>query len=132
MAGVAKLRSVVLDCPDTGLLATFYRELLGWEIIYRADDEEDAWVMLSDGGPIRLCFQRVAGYRQPHWPDRDHPQQAHLDVTVEDLDAAEALTLALGATKAEVQPSKDSTFRVFLDPAGHPFCLCIDQPTGTP
>jgi catechol 2,3-dioxygenase-like lactoylglutathione lyase family enzyme len=127
MAGVAKMRSVVLDCPDTQLLATFYRDLLGWEIVYSAgDEEEDAWVTLSDGGPIRLCFQRVAGYRPPRWPDQDHPQQAHLDVTVEDLDAAEQLTLALGATKADVQRSEDGTFRTFLDPAGHPFCLCID------
>jgi hypothetical protein len=32
--------------------------------------------------------------------------------------------LALGATKAQHQPG--TTFRVFLDPAGHPFCLCHD------
>ena len=30
--------------------------------------------------------------------------------------------VALGARKHEHQPGK--TFRVFLDPAGHPFCLC--------
>jgi hypothetical protein len=50
------------------------------------------------------------------------PQQLHLDLTVDDLDAAEAAVLALGATKHEYQPG--TTFRVFLDPAGHPFCLC--------
>jgi hypothetical protein len=48
----------------------------------------------------------------------------HLDVIVDDLDEAEAAVLELGATKAEHQPG--TTFRVFLDPAGHPFCLCID------
>jgi hypothetical protein len=31
--------------------------------------------------------------------------------------------LALGAKKAEFQPG--TTFRVFLDPAGHPFCLVL-------
>jgi glyoxalase superfamily protein len=31
--------------------------------------------------------------------------------------------IALGATKAEYQPG--TTFRVMLDPAGHPFCLCL-------
>jgi hypothetical protein len=31
--------------------------------------------------------------------------------------------LALGARKADHQPGQ--TFRVFLDPEGHPFCLCI-------
>ncbi len=52
------------------------------------------------------------------------PQQLHLDVVVDDLDTAEEETLALGATKAEHQPG--NSFRVFLDPAGHPFCLCVD------
>ena len=36
------------------------------------------------------------------------------------LDCVDPL-LAIGATKAEHQPS--TSFRVFLDPAGHPFCL---------
>jgi Glyoxalase-like domain len=48
----------------------------------------------------------------------------HLDVMVRDLDDGEREALALGATKAEHQPG--TTFRVFLDPAGHPFCLCVD------
>ena len=32
--------------------------------------------------------------------------------------------LAIGARKHEHQPG--TTFRVFLDPAGHPFCLCLE------
>jgi hypothetical protein len=47
----------------------------------------------------------------------------HLDVMVEDLDTAETAVLELGATKHDYQPGKK--FRVFLDPAGHPFCLCV-------
>ncbi len=31
--------------------------------------------------------------------------------------------LAVGARKHPHQPG--TTFRVFLDPAGHPFCLCL-------
>ena len=57
-------------------------------------------------------------------PIRAVPQQMHLDVVVDDLDAAEAAVLALGATKHQHQPG--TTFRVFLDPAGHPFCLCAE------
>lgn len=55
-------------------------------------------------------------------PGQDKPQQMHLDVSVDDLDIAEAAVLKLGATKHEHQPG--TSFRVFLDPAGHPFCLC--------
>jgi hypothetical protein len=41
---------------------------------------------------------------------------------VDDLDAAEKAALDAGATKAEHQPEPDR-WRVFLDPAGHPFCV---------
>jgi hypothetical protein len=67
----------------------------------------------------------VAGYRAPQWPEGAIPQQLHLDFDVADLDAAEAAVLALGARKADFQPGQ--TFRVFLDPVGHPFCLVLGQ-----
>ena len=47
----------------------------------------------------------------------------HLDIEVDDLDAAAAA--ALGARVAEYQPRDN--IRVLLDPAGHPFCLCRDH-----
>jgi hypothetical protein len=50
------------------------------------------------------------------------PQQFHLDLGVEDLDAAEKLALGLGAVRPDHQPGGDR-WRVLLDPAGHPFCL---------
>ncbi|WP_346434207.1 VOC family protein [Phytohabitans maris] len=31
---------------------------------------------------------------------------------------------SIGATKHPHQPG--TSFRVFLDPAGHPFCLCVN------
>ena len=74
-----------------------------------------------------LSFQRVDGFRPPEWPGQEHPQQFHVDVTVDDVDAAETLVLALGATKHEQQPEDpEANWRVYLDPAGHPFCLCWD------
>ena len=49
-------------------------------------------------------------------------KQLHLELAVSDLDAQEARIIALGATKAEVQPNPDH-WRVLIDPAGHPFCI---------
>jgi len=66
----------------------------------------------------------VQDYTPPRWPGQQVPQQIHLDVIVDELAAAEAAVLDLGATKPEHQPG--TSFRVFLDPAGHPFCLCVD------
>jgi len=43
---------------------------------------------------------------------------------VDDIEDAEKAVLELGATKHDFQPGR--TFRVYLDPAGHPFCLCVE------
>jgi len=117
---IARFPAVVLDCPDPVVLATFYGALLDWKVT-SSPDWADARAEYGDC----LSFQRVDSYTAPDWPGQDVPQQMHLDVVVDDLDAAEPLVLDLGATKAEHQPG--TTFRVFLDPAGHPFCLCRDD-----
>ncbi|MEV0158458.1 hypothetical protein B0I32_10111 [Nonomuraea fuscirosea] len=123
MGGIAEFRTVVVDCPDPRALAEFYATLLGWPVT----SVEDDWVVVSDGGPPkRLAFQLASDHQPPAWPDPDRPQQFHLDVTVDDLDEAEAQVIKIGATKHAHQPSEDDDFRVFLDPAGHPFCLCRD------
>lgn len=121
MAVVTSLHSVVLECPDPAALAGFYQDLTGWVV---ADSEPD-WVTLresKDDGE-RVSFQRAPGYQPPTWPDPASSMQFHIDWIVEDLDSAEREALRLGATKNEHQPAPTS-FRVFADPAGHPFCLC--------
>jgi hypothetical protein len=120
---IARFPSLVLDCPDPKPLAAFYGALLDWRVDLPTDDREWADVRSPDGQQC-LSVQPVADYRAPKWPGQEVPQQMHLDVVVEDLDSAEAAVLELGATKHEHQPG--TTFRVFLDPAGHPFCLCLD------
>ncbi|MEU8249995.1 VOC family protein [Nonomuraea sp. NPDC048916] len=123
MRGIAAFRTTVIDCANPRKLAEFYSQLLGWPVDY----QDEGWVVVTDGGsPARLAFQRVDEYRPPIWPRSERPQQLHIDVTVEDLDAAEKAVLDIGATKHDHQPSEDDSFRVFLDPAGHPFCLCRD------
>lgn len=116
---------VVLDCAEVRTSAEFYGALLGWTVEI---DEDGSWanVRSPDDRMRKIAFQRVEGYRPPEWPGQEHPQQMHIDVWVDDLDAAEAATLGLGVTKHEHQPdgSSSNNFRVFLDPAGHPFCLC--------
>jgi catechol 2,3-dioxygenase-like lactoylglutathione lyase family enzyme len=124
MNGIAEFRSTVIDCPDPRALADFYSRLLGWPVAY----DEDDWVVVTEiGSPMRLAFQRVENYQPPVWPSGERPQQSHIDTMVEDLDKAEEQVLRIGATKTEVQPSEDDNFRVYLDPAGHPFCLTVED-----
>ena len=117
---IARFPTVVLDCPDPAVLARFYGALLDWKV---AVDDAGNWAEIKADYGDSIGFQQVQDYTRPQWPGQDVPQQMHLDVNVDDLDAAEAAVLELGATKHEYQPG--TTFRVFLDPAGHPFCLCI-------
>ena len=118
MPGIARFSVVALDCPDPQALARFYSAMTGSPI---ARDSGD-WVQLASDEGAAIAFQLAPDHRPPVWPSGDRPQQLHLDLDVEDLDAAEAQVLTLGARKAGFQPDPDA-FRVYLDPAGHPFCL---------
>ncbi|GAA1644777.1 VOC family protein [Catellatospora bangladeshensis] len=118
----AELQCVVLDCPEPKGLAEFYRRLLGGEV----DRPDRRWSLDADWSTLHtpsglvLAFQRVADHRAPRWPDPAHPQQFHLDFGVPDLDAAETEVLAAGATLLD---AGSHGWRVYADPAGHPFCL---------
>jgi len=113
---IGTLRAYALDCPDPVALAGFYAELVGGRVVV----EDAEWVELEG---TSLAFQLVEGYRPPVWPGQDQPQQSHVDIGVTDLDAAQDKVLALGATLLE-DWSGSKSWRVFADPAGHPFCLC--------
>jgi len=116
---IGTLDVVVLDCSDPRVLARFYAELLGGEIVGFDEGWAEVALPFTDHRPI-LAFQRVEAYRAPEWPGQDVPQQVHLDVKVDDLDSGETAVLGIGATATG---STTDTFRVYLDPAGHPFCL---------
>jgi predicted enzyme related to lactoylglutathione lyase len=116
------LTGAVLDAPNAGELADFYRRLLGWE----AEEDEPDWVTLrSPEGTARLSFQTEPDYVRPAWPTQDGAQRmmAHLDIEVDDLEAAREHAVRTGAVVAEFQPQDH--VRVCLDPAGHPFCLWL-------
>jgi hypothetical protein len=119
---VARLASIVLDCDDPPLLARFWADFVGGEIAFTND--EFVAVKTPRGW---LAAMRVAEHRPPSWPDGPIPQQIHLDVSVDDLDIAQAEALRLGATLAAHQPAPDR-WRVLLDPAGHPFCMSVQIP----
>lgn len=116
--GIARFDLVVLDTPEPRRLAEFYCALLGWRIV----DEDEDWVTIRGTAEYGLAFQLAPDLVPPTWPDPAVPQQSHLDVTVDDLDAGEAAVLAIGARPTGVTAKG---FRAYLDPSGHPFCLCL-------
>jgi predicted enzyme related to lactoylglutathione lyase len=120
--------TLTIDCADAEALGPFYAALLGWEI---TGSDGAGWLQLRnpDGG-IGLNIQAEAGYEPPVWPEQPGQQakMMHLEVLVDDLEAAVQRVLDSGGAQATHQPAdRDSTrLRIMLDPAGHPFCLFVD------
>jgi catechol 2,3-dioxygenase-like lactoylglutathione lyase family enzyme len=116
VGSVMDLFAVTIDAPDASALARFYGDLTGMDVAY---DGPEGAMLAADGRYV--MFQQIgADYRPPRWPDPAHPQQAHLDLAVRDMDAAEAEAIKLGASRLD---AGGEHFRVFTDPAGHPFCF---------
>lgn len=113
---VATLKMVTLDCADPTASAEFWSSLLGWSVVHAEQD----YAMLQ-GPSSALGFGRVDDYQPPSWPNANGSKQFHFDLAVDDLDVAASAAMELGATLPEDQPG--DTWRVLLDPAGHPFCL---------
>lgn len=105
MADAPTLRftTVNVSAPDPHLLGRFYHQLIGGEL--KADEPD--WVVLRPpGGGVGISFQTETSYTRPVWPASSDEQQMMMHL-------------------AEYQPQDD--VRVYLDPAGHPFCLWLDQ-----
>lgn len=112
-----------IEAPDPGELAQFYSALVGWPQVH----EEPGTTILAAREGIFVVFQEATDYQRPAWPPVDGQQRPvrHFDFQVGDLDEAEQEAVDLGATRAEHQPQDN--VRVMLDPAGQPFCLCLDE-----
>jgi hypothetical protein len=123
---IAHYAYTALDCANPVELATFYSKITGLKV-QPFDEGETAetceWLELWDENDrTKMAFQKIDNYRVPTWPTGDLPQQAHMDFHAKDLDIAEGEILAIGGRKADHQV-RPHRFRVYLDPAGHPFCI---------
>lgn len=114
---LATIGAIAFDCEDPPALVEFYRALFGVDPGFVSDD----FAAIKVQG-LWLSAHRIANYEPPRWPDGSPSKQVHLDVGVDDVEAAVERASALGAILAEPQPQPDR-WRVMLDPAGHPFCL---------
>jgi predicted enzyme related to lactoylglutathione lyase len=112
--------TVVLDAADVSAVSSFWAGVFGGTV-----EASDEWHSVLVDGKNVLDVQLAPDHVPPDWPDGS-PQQIHLDLSVEDLDAAHHEVLSLGARLLKVadDPQASEGFQVYADPAGHPFCLC--------
>ena len=103
----------------------FYRDLFGWQVT----DKEPRWAAIGPQGGqgMYVLVQAEDWYESPVWPEDSgsRAKMMHFEIHVNDVTAATARAIELGAQEASRQPSDRelSELRVLLDPAGHPFCL---------
>lgn len=116
---VATLKMLTLDSSDARRDADFWSGVLGWEVAH----VQDEYAMLAGPGGMALGLGTLPDHEAPGWPNEHGSKQFHLDLAVDDLDAGVEQCVALGATFPDEQPGE--TWRVLLDPSGHPFCLTL-------
>jgi hypothetical protein len=117
---VGRLTQLILECDDAERLARFWQEVLDLP-----EPEGDSnWLTLRWEPVGRFSFHRVAGYRPPSWPGERGEQHVHFDLLVDDLRRACLAVERAGACPlSDVLNPGPKAWRIYADPAGHPFCL---------
>ena len=111
-----RLDHITLDAADIEQLAAFYADLTGWQITGRTDH----WITITTDAGQKIGFQLAPDHVAPQWPGQERPQQAHLDLTIDDIEAHAERAEKLGA----VRLARGQNWITLADPAGHPFDLC--------
>ncbi len=119
-----KRQVIVFDAADLAAESSFWAGLLDGTVVV-----DDNWHSVLVDGEWRLGVQLAPNHVPPEWPDGTQQQQIHLDLHVDDLQAAHEKAISLGALllksadKPADNPDGDEVFAVYADPAGHPFCI---------
>ena len=120
MTAPAVVSSLVVDCHDPATLASFWRSLLGGDIV----DYPDAGVVVLRAPGITFDFIKN--------PDRKTTKNRwHIDLASEDVDGTINAALALGATGADDVCVTDR-WVVLRDPDGNEFCVLRNMPADAP
>lgn len=119
MAGIGTFLFVTIDAQDPDRSASFWAALLGTEVDTSMDEGRFVFLKRSGSLPV-LCFQRV--------PEaKSGKNRLHLDLEVEDLDAATEGIVALGGSRADDTDRQLETFvwRTMADPEGNEFDITV-------
>ncbi len=117
---------VVFDAVDLAEESTFWAGVLDGVV-----HSEDDWHMVLVDGEPWVGVQLAPDHVPPDWPRGAPKQQIHMDLWVDDVDAAHEEVMSLGARllrPATRDSEAPDDFQVYADPAGHPFCLCWVKP----
>jgi hypothetical protein len=127
--------TLVVDCLDMAAQAEWWRETLGWQKAYEAEDEvvivpahvtdelvkATPWEQVGPG----IAFVAVSEQKQVK-------NRLHIDLaphTSDDRDAEIARLIARGARTVDVGQGDEVTWIVLADPEGNEFCVLSSRET---
>jgi len=124
---IGKFRCVVLNVTDLPAGERFWMAVTGLPLKFSAVGSPTPYSRLGDKGTQTILLQL------PTKPQPAPTNNAHVDLTVEDVDVAVQQSIALGATvfreKGTYPLGADKPYlewAVMLDPFGNKFCLIKD------
>ena len=121
--------TIVVDCLDVAAQAEWWRETLGWQKVFEADDEVVIIPSYVDEELTRSTPWEQLGPGLVFVPVGEHKavkNRLHIDLaphTSDDRDAEIARLLERGATLVDVGQPSDVTWTVLADPEGNEFCV---------
>jgi predicted enzyme related to lactoylglutathione lyase len=104
-----RIHNVGIDCNDLRGMTQFWQQVTGYETDSSGDDHV---FLKAEDGSFGLFMQQVP-------ESRTEKNRLHLDLVVDDLDAATSEVTGLGAILVE----KHDGWNVLADPEGNQFCL---------
>ena len=117
---IARPLAVAFDCHDPARLLAFWQKMLGGT--QAPEPHEDDFMVLEDV-PVfgYLGFQKVP-------EGKVVKNRVHLDLDVDDIDAAVAASTAAGATMfGGLVEEPTNWFQVMQDPEGNEFCFILHK-----
>lgn len=112
--------AITIDAADARRLAAFWTALLDTEVETELDDGRYVFLAGREGLP-ELCLQRVP---EP----KTSKNRVHLDLSVDDLQAATDLVMSLGGAWVDGQDRVFDRYawRTLADPEGNEFDVIVD------
>jgi predicted enzyme related to lactoylglutathione lyase len=119
-----RLHHIVIDTHDLPMLARFWTQALGWQIL--SEREHEIVIGTEDTAPVGICFMPVTDVKTVK-------NRIHLDLTTSsaDRDAEIERLLALGARRVDVGQAGNESWTVLADPEGNEFCVVRPKETLT-
>jgi hypothetical protein len=108
-----RLDSIVIDCNDPPLVASFWSQALQLEL-HGPNDEDELWLVPGGACP-GILFGLVPEVKSVK-------DRIHIDLLPDDQDAEAERLIALGARRSDIGQG-DVTWVVMADPEGNEFCV---------